>query len=129
MFIALIAAVSLVALAQFALFYWRAWLAVGAAAPISERVRQAAGIHAATPGSGDFGAVANLHELTPELDSNARGVAAVRVYYNALAHISRIPALKAWGAEEMAVCSRYLAARLDERIAQNRAQWAQVRAN
>lgn len=129
MIIVLIAVVSLVALAQFALFYWRAWLAVGAAAPISEGVRQAAGIRDAAAGSGDFGAVANLHELCPELSPSSGSIGAVRMYYNALARIARIPTLKAWVAEEMAVCSRFLAARLDERIAHNRAYWAQVRAN
>lgn len=128
MFIILIAIVSVAALAQFALFYWRAWLAVGASAPISEGVRQAAGLreHAA---AGDFGTVSNLHEICPELGPTPRSIGAVRMYYNGLARISRVPALKNWVAEEMAVCSRFLAARLEERIAHNRACWAQVRAN
>lgn len=129
MFIALIAIVSLVALAQFALFYWRAWLAVGAAAPISEGLRQAAGIRQSAAGSDDFGAVANLHELCPELDSSSRSINAVRVYYRALARLAGVPALKSWVTEEMALCSRFLAAKLEQRIAHNREYWAQVRAN
>lgn len=129
MFIALIAIVSVVALAQFALFYWRAWLAVGAAAPISEGVRQAAGIRDSAAGSADFGAVANLHEICPELSPVSRSIGAVRMYHRALARLAVVPALKSWVADEMAVCSRFLAARLEERIAHNRACWAQVRAN
>jgi hypothetical protein len=129
MVIALICVVSGVALAQFAIFYWRAMVAVVASAEVSPQIRQAAGIEGDTVRGEDFPAVITLHELCPELKPNGRGIKAVRVYYAALAALSHVGGpFSAWAREEMATCSRYVAARLDQRIQHNRAFLSQVRA-
>lgn len=131
MVIALICVVSLAALGQFAVFYWRAVISVVAAAPLSDRVRQAAGVQGDAVGPRDFPAFINLHHICPELKSGGLNITMVRAYYALVGLLagSTGNGLRDWAQQEMVTCSRYVAARLDQRIEQNRAYWAQVRAH
>ncbi|MGH9794137.1 MAG: hypothetical protein ACRD5G_05135 [Candidatus Acidiferrales bacterium] len=123
MVIALICVVSAVALAQFILLYWRATVAVVAAAPLSESIRKAAGIQGEAPAAGDFHTIMRLHEICPDLNTSAAGVDIVYLYYLTISALSRVggAALQPWTGRELATCSRYVAACVDQRIAHNRA--------
>jgi hypothetical protein len=122
MVIALICVISAFALTQFVLLYWRATVSVVAAAPISESVRRAAGIHGESPAATDFRAILRLHDICPDLRSSSPGVEIVQGYYMLVSALRRLigSALDSWAAREMATCSRYVAARVDQRIAHNR---------
>ncbi len=122
MVIALICVISAFALTQFVLLYWRATVSVVAAAPISESVRRAAGIHGESPAATDFPAILRLHDICPDLRSTSPGVEIVHGYYMLVSALNHMvgPALDSWAAREMATCSRYVAARVDQRIAHNR---------
>ena len=79
-FSTMILAISVTALAQFALYYWRAVLAGVAAQPVSERTLAAAGLNSGGVTADAFATLASLHELTPELKSGG-GLGLVRMYY------------------------------------------------
>lgn len=122
MVIALICVISAFALTQFVLLYWRATVSVVAAAPISESVRRAANVRGESPAASDFNAILRLHDICPDLRATSPGVEIVRGYYLLVSSLNRLvgPALNAWATRELATCSRYVAARVDQRIAHNR---------
>ena len=113
----MIVVISVVAMGQFALFYWRAIVTGVASQPVSDRVRVAAGVSGSSVGSVDFQAMLNLHQLTPEFSDASGGVRAIRVYYRVLEKLGRVaPVLGAWTGHEMTLCSRYVAALVDQRL-------------
>jgi hypothetical protein len=65
MFAALILAMSIVALFQFALYYWRAILAGASAQPVSEEVRTAARIDGMSITGKDFKVLSAIHHVIP----------------------------------------------------------------
>jgi hypothetical protein len=107
--------VSVVALGQFALYYWRSVLAGVASQPISERVRDAVG-------AADFGTLMKLHDRTPSPRESDGELQTVQVYYTAMEALNRLvgarfPQLAAWTNREMATCRRYVAVMVDRRLA------------
>ncbi len=119
-FSTMILAISVTALAQFALYYWRAVLAGVAAQPVSERTLAAAGLNSGGVTADAFATLAGLHELTPELKSGG-GLGLVRMYYRFVGALrllagSRFPALSAWSEREGTVCARYAAVLIDRRM-------------
>src|SRR5258705_11567225 len=107
MFAAMLFAISIVALTQFAAYYWRAMLAGVAAQPVSERVLAAAGLQNGQVTGQGFSALVGLHNLTPELCSGGGGLSLVRAYYSLGDRISlligrRLPAGRAWSERELA---------------------------
>ncbi len=132
MIAAILSAISVAAVVQFALYYWRSVLAGVAAQPLSDRLREAAGLAGASVGPADFHAVVNLHQLTAGLKDDGNGLGAVRAYYSVVKVIGRLarlrlPALAAWAEREMATCSRYVAVRMDQRLQRNLACAAEIR--
>lgn len=125
MIVALIAVISLAALAQFGLFYWRATIAVTAAHPISDAIRNSAGIEHPEVEAADFAALVLLVEVCPALKNDKGGIGAVRCYFRIVHFLGQFlgPALGGWAVAEMDLCSRYLAVRLDQRITNNRGIW------
>jgi hypothetical protein len=124
MFAAMLFAISIVALTQFAAYYWRAMLAGAAAQPVSERVLAAAGVQNGTVTGQDFPALVGLHNLTPELRSGGSGLGLVRAYYRLVEGVSSVvgrslPAVGAWSERELAVCARYAAVQIDRRLQAN----------
>ena len=67
MFSVMLLAISIVALSQFALYYWRAVLAGVAAQPVSDRVLVAAQVENGRLTPQHFQTLAGLHDLTPDL--------------------------------------------------------------
>jgi hypothetical protein len=124
MFATMLFAISIVALTQFAAYYWRAMLAGAAAQPVSERVLAAAGVQNGQVTGQDFPALVGLHNLTPELRSGGSGLGLVRAYYSLVDGISSLvgrsmPAIGAWSQRELAVCARYAAVQIDRRLQAN----------
>lgn len=122
MVIALICVISAWALTQFVLLYWRATVSVVASAPLSESLRRAAGIHGEAPKGSDFPALVRLHGICPDLRSSSAGIEIVQCYYGLVSALRSLSGgvLEHWAERELAICSRYVAARVDQRIAHNR---------
>lgn len=132
MFSIMLFAISIVALTQFALYYWRAVLAGVAAQPVSDRVLAAAHVENGGLTGHDFGRLVGLHGLTPDLSPEHGGLGLVRLYYRAIGGFSalassRIPALAAWIEQERTVCARYAAVQIDRRLQANMALAASLR--
>ncbi len=132
MFNFMLFSISIVALSQFALYYWRAVLAGVAAQPVSDRVLSAAHIADGSPTGQDFQTLAGLHDLTPDLRPSRGGLALVRIYYRAMESLdsfagSRMPAIAAWSDRERALCARYAAVQIDLRLQANLALAASLR--
>jgi hypothetical protein len=124
MFAAMLLAISIVALSQFGLYYWRAILAGVAAQPVSDRVMAAANLDAGRMKGRDFETFAGLHELTPDLRSNGGGLTLVRAYYRILEGLAvlsgaRMPAVAEWCERERVICARYAAVQIDQRLQAN----------
>lgn len=125
MFAAMLLAISIVALTQFAAYYWRAILAGVAAQPVSERVLEAANLEHAHMQGRDFEKLAGLHELTPDLQPGSAGLMSVRLYYRALGWLAALcgarnmSSLASWCEEERLLCARYAAVQVDRRLQAN----------
>ena len=124
MFAAILLSVSVVALSQFALYYWRAVLAAVAGQTVSEGVLAAARVDNRMVTGEDFATFATLHELTPTLDPRGGGLGFVKTYYSIVNKVatmasSRLPGLASWCNAERAVCARYAAVQIDMRLAMN----------
>ena len=132
MFSVMLLTISIVALSQFALYYWRAVLAGVAAQPVSDRVLSAARVEPGRLKGKDFEAFAGLHSLTPDLQLSSSGLGLVRLYYRivdglALLAETRMPAMEAWCERERLVCARYAAVQIDRRLQGNLALAASLR--
>jgi len=117
-------AISIVALSQFALYYWRAVLAGVASQPVSDRVLVAAQVENGRLLPKHFQTLAGLHDLTPDLYPNRGGLGMVRVYYRVIEGLDallgkRIPAFAAWSESERIICARYAAVQVDRRLQAN----------
>ena len=125
---AIILLVSMVAFAQFGLYYWRATISGIAAQAISERIRVAAGITHAGIGAQDFRNIIILNDLSPDLRGPSGNFRAIRAYYSAVEKLgSIVPAMAKWADAEMAICSRYVAVLMDQHLERNMVCAAQVR--
>jgi len=121
MIAAILFTISMAALGQFAVYYWRAVVTSVAAQPLSDRVKAAAGLTTESVGATDFDAVMTLHDLTPGLKDHVGGLSLVRAYYRVIDALGRlvgakVPSVAAWAQREMATCSRYVAVLLDQRL-------------
>src|SRR5262245_4962341 len=114
MFSAMLLTISIVALAQFAGYYMRSVVAGIAAQPISRQVIAAVSLDGGPLSGRDFGIVAKLHELTPELGKRSSGIGLVRVYFHVIHAIGqlasgRLAPIANWAEQERALCVRYAA--------------------
>lgn len=132
MFAAMLFAISVVALAQFALYYWRAVLSGVACQPVSSAVFEAVRVPEAELRGADFEKLASLLDLTPELKGAQGGLGSVSIYYQLVGSASSlfgklIPAVATWGEQERVLCARYAAVMVDRRLEANLAQAASLR--
>ena len=132
MFAAVILTIAIVALLQFALYYWRAVISGVAALPVSSRVYEAA--HVAEPAmiGDDFEKLAGLFALTPELKNGGSGLGLIGVYYQIVHKMGQFlgslsPAVMNWSERERVLCARYAAVQIDRRLQSNLAQAASIR--
>jgi len=129
---AMILTISVVALSQFALYYWRAVLIGVAAQPVSGRVLEAARVNAGELSGHDFQVLAGLHDLTPDLRPGLGGLGLVRAYYGAVESIGKLaanfmPSVSEWADRERMICARYAAVQIDRRMQANLALAAAIR--
>lgn len=132
MFAAMILTISVVALSQFALYYWRSVLAGVAAQPVSDRVLEAARVNGGNVSARDFDTFAGIYELTPQLQNSRSGLLWVRLYVSAIEALetlfgSMVPSVAVWGQQERAICARYAAVQIDRRLQANLELAASVR--
>jgi hypothetical protein len=132
MFPAMILAIAIVALFQFAMYYWRAMLTGVASLPVSNQVFQAADVDETELRGSDFRRLAGLYELTPQLKRGATGLGLVSVYFTLVRKTEALfgnlsPAVLSWGEREMILCARYVAVQIDRRLQANLAQAASMR--
>lgn len=132
MFSAMLLAISILALGQFAVFYWRAVVAGIAAQPVSEQVLAAAKVGADTIRGEDFRSLAKLHDLTPDLSPRAAGLGFVPLYFKFIHAVGtlasgRISAIANWAESERVLCARYAAVQIDRRLQSNMALAAAMR--
>src|ERR1700685_2889660 len=121
MFAAILLSISVVALSQFALYYWRAVLAAVACQPVSEGVLAAARVDNRQVTGEGFAAFATWHDLTPTLDPRGGGLGFVKTYYSVVEKLEtmigkHMPALASWCNAERATCARYAAVQIDVRL-------------
>jgi hypothetical protein len=120
--------VSVVGVAQFGLYYWRATISGIAAQAISDRIRVAAGITHPGIQAQDFRNIIILKDLSPNLRGAGASFAVIRTYYAIVEKLgSIIPAMASWANAEMATCSRYAAVVMDQHMERNMVCAAQVR--
>jgi hypothetical protein len=131
MFAAMLFTISIVALSQFALYYWRAVLTGVAALPVSDRVLAAAHIEDGRLLPQHFRTLAGLHDLTPDLEPDRGGLRLVRVYYRLVEALGALgksmPVLAAWSERERAICARYAAVQVGRRLEASLALAASLR--
>jgi len=132
MFSAMLFTISIVALAQFGLYYWRAILAGVASQPISREILEAAQLEESGLCGADFEKLASLLILTPELQGSRSGLGFVPVYYKMVGKLSELfgqisPALSVWSEQERVLCARYAAVQVGRRLEANLAQAASIR--
>lgn len=128
MMAAILFTVSLAALLQFWVHYWRAMIAGVASQPVSERIRTAAGISSASISGQNFNNLLIIKDLTPELRGPGRNFVAIRAYYRLVEKLgSLVPAMADWSKAEMATCSRYVAVLMDQHLERNLACAEQMR--
>ena len=128
MIAAILFMVSIVALGQFGLYYWRAMISGVAAQAISDRIRSAAGITAAAIGAQDFYKILIVNDLSPDLRGPGGSFRAIRTYYAIVEKLgSIVPAMASWSNAEMTTCSRYVAVLMDQHLERNMACAAQMR--
>jgi hypothetical protein len=124
MFAPMLFAISIVALSQFALYYWRAVLAAVAGQPVSDNVLAAASIANGRVTGRDFQTLAGLHGLTLELTPRQGGLGLVRFYYGVVDGMASVlgksmPSVGAWCDQELTVCARYAAVQIENRLRSN----------
>lgn len=124
MFSVLILAISIVALSQFAAFYWRAVVVGIAAQPVSGQVLAAANLDAGTLRGEDYRSLAQLHQLTSDICAKSSGLGLVPLYFKLIHAVGklasgRITALADWAESERVLCARYAAVQIDRRLQAN----------
>jgi hypothetical protein len=125
MIAALICALSLGALLQFALAQWRSiWIAI-AAQPLSSALEAATGIANDAIGAEHFEMLVHAsHQMSPSPEEGNLWLKEVSVYYRLLRSCvklsgSALPPLSDWAKRELAECSKFAAAILDRRLNAN----------
>jgi hypothetical protein len=131
MFSAMLLTISTVALAQFAVYYWRAVVSGVAAQPVSEEVLAAAQVQGTVHGR-DFRALAELHQLTPDLEQKGSSLGLVRCYFELIHAVGtlatgRLASLAGWAERERLLCARYAAVQVERRLQANLALAASIR--
>jgi hypothetical protein len=134
MFSAMLFAIAIVALAQFALYYLRAMLTGVACQPVDRRVFEAAQVEEPALCGDDFGKLLSLHALTPRLEGARSSLLPVRCYYQAMKKLSTLcggisPAVAEWTRREQLLCARFAAVQVDRRLHNNLAHAAAMDSN
>jgi hypothetical protein len=129
MMAAMILVFSVATLLMFFVSYCRSLTAGHSRQPLSEEVRDVAGVGGAVS-SAEYTRIIQLLKLCPERPEDRAGLRAVQIYYDLLqvlqSTVARLaPSLKAWTETERAACAYFAAVALDRRISFSREMLAQ----
>ena len=129
---AMLLTISIAALSQFAVYYWRALVTGVASQPVSERVLEAAQVQGCELTGQHFRVLAELHDLTPDLRRGPRGLGLIRLYYHAIHLLGQLigrysASVAEWAESERVLCARYTAVQIDRRLQANLALAASIR--
>jgi len=129
---AMLFSIAMVALCQFALYYWRAVLTGVASQRISSRILEAANVEEQLLSGDHFRKLADLYALTPELRGKGGSLGFVGVYYHLLERLGQAsarfaPSALRWSEREQLLCARYAAVQIGRRLEANLAQAASLR--
>jgi hypothetical protein len=132
MFSAALLSIAVVAMGQFAVYYWRAVFTGMASLPISSRVLEAAQVQEESLCGNDFEKFASLLTLTPELKETKGGLGMVRAYYAVVERAQSVfakfsPIMAGWAEKERMLCARIAAIHIDRRLEANMMQAASIR--
>jgi hypothetical protein len=132
MFSAMLLAISIVALAQFAIYYWRAVLIGVASQPISSDILEAVHVQEAVLTGAHFEKLANLLSLTPDLKRTQVGLGLVPAYYRLVGKVAdyfgqMFPSVVGWSEQERVLCARFAAVQVGRRLEANLEQAASMR--
>jgi hypothetical protein len=132
MFSAMLLAISIVALAQFAVYYWRAVLIGVASQPISSDILVAVHVEESDLSGAHFDKLANLLKVTPDLKRTRDGLGLVPAYFNLVGKIAdyfgrAFPGVVAWSEQERVLCARFAAVQVGRRLEANLEQAASMR--
>jgi hypothetical protein len=132
MFSAALLSIAVVAMGQFAVYYWRAVFTGMASLPISSRVLEAAQVQEEAICGNDFEKFASLLTLTPELKETKSGLGMVKAYYAVIQRAELVfakfsPMLAGWAEKERMLCARIAAVQIDRRLEANLVQAASIR--
>jgi hypothetical protein len=132
MFSAALLSIAVVAMGQFALYYWRAVFTGMASLPISSRVLEAAQVEDESICGNDFEKFASLLTLTPELKEMNGGLGMVKTYYSVVQRAESMfrkfsPMMAGWAEKERMLCARIAAVQIDRRLEANLMQAASIR--
>ncbi len=132
MFAAMLLTIAILALCQFALFYWRAVVTGVASLPLSDRVLEAAHLESGEFSGADFEKLASLHGMTPELEAGTSNLGLVGAYFRLVQSVGAAfgkmsPAVVSWSERESALCARYAAVQIERRLQSNLQQAASIR--
>jgi hypothetical protein len=132
MFSAALLSIAVVALGQFAVYYWRAVFTGMASLPISSRVLEAARVQEESLCGSDFEKFASLLNLTPELKEAKGGLGMVKAYYSVIQRAEKMfasfsPMMAGWAEKERLLCARIAAVHVDRRLEANLIQAASIR--
>lgn len=132
MFAAFILVLSVAALGQFAVFYYRAILVSVAAYPLTGYIQQIQGFPERPLRSEDFDVLLQLQQICPQVGPDARSLKIAQVYYRALSAAKRavngfLPMMNSWMEREQTLCAQFAAVLLDQRLARTAAEAAEVR--
>src|ERR1700692_3876 len=121
MFSAALLSIAVVALGQFAVYYWRAVFTGMASLPISSRVLEAAQVQEESLCGNDFEKFASLLTLTPELKESRGGLGMVKAYYSVVQRAEAVfasfsPMMVGWAEKERMLCARIAAVHIDRRL-------------
>lgn len=132
MFSVMLLAISVAALSQFAIYYWRALVMGVATQPVSERILEAAQVHNGELTGQHFKVFAELHNLTPDLRPGRRGLGFVLFYFYVVHFFGKTlgrfsGSIAEWTERELVLCTRYAAVQIDRRLEANLALAASIR--
>jgi len=132
MFSAALLSIAVVAMGQFALYYWRAVFTGMASLAISSRVLEAAQVQDESICGNDFEKFASLLTLTPELKEMNGGLGMVKAYYSVVQRAESMlakfsPMMAGWAEKERMLCARIAAVHIDRRLEANLMHAASIR--
>lgn len=132
MFSAMLLAISIVALAQFAIYYWRAVLIGVASQPISSDILDAVQVEESNLSGAHFEKLANLLNLTPNLKRSHDGLGFVPAYFKIVSKTAdyfgqAFPGVIGWSEQERVLCARFAAVQVGRRLEANLEQAASMR--